>query len=85
MGDNLYSKKEGGTIYGWFFDPRLGKARYICLRTKDKRVARIRLRDAERAAYDSRDPTAHGPPYALSQALEDFLTAAASHLSLIHI
>ncbi len=92
--DRLYRKKtkDGrprGPWYGWLYPPGSRRARYVCLRTLDRRAAASRLRQLEReqavAADRPTNTTAQAsgsvggeavrqaPSYTLKDAFADFL------------
>ena len=61
----LYQRKPGGTWYGEWYDQR-GDRQRKSLRTRDKQVARQRLRHAELATTD---PAANAPSVGLVEAI----------------
>lgn len=68
----IYQREDGGTWYGYWTDPR-GRKHRQSLRTRDKVVARDRLRQLELVATD---PAAHSR-HTLSQAITDLLSVIA--------
>jgi integrase len=70
VGERVYQKR--GTWYGWFYD-RAGKRKTICLWTKDKRTAQLKLRREERQAHGEDHNAADAPPWTIVEAVDDWL------------
>lgn len=78
--DRLYRKRGGKTWYGWYYD-RTNRRRRVCLKTRDREVARRRLRELERADAGAAGAAANRAPHSVSQAADHYLEHGTSGLS----